>query len=164
MLHDWWVNHDRVTSHSSLIKIDAERSTGTGICTSSPILTGYSRPHGESTSVNLTWQSLSCHSGSIMQYEVNFFGNCSTTPSVSLFTGSTNTSILINYPYCIIGGCYVRVRGELIDGLFTDYSPCVFIDNQLLHFESKIIQSLISSMVMILSGCGEHQCMPQNFL
>ena len=110
-----------------------------GTCTRSPLLTGYSRPHGASISVyNLTWQSLSCHSGSIAQYQVNFVGNCSTTPPVSLFTGSNRTTILIVSPHCLLGGCYVRVRGELTDGSFTEYSPCVVINNQLLpYFESE---------------------------
>ena len=123
---------------------NTEWSTGT--CTRSPILVGYSRPHGVSVSVyNITWQSLSCHAGSIAQYEVNFFGNCSTTPPVSLFMGSNKTTTLIVSPHCVTGGCYVRMRGELIDGSFTDYSPCVFIDNQLLHFESKLYHLKIPS-------------------
>ena len=112
----------------------------TSTCTQPPIFTGYSRPHGASLSLyNLTWQARSCHAGSIIQYEVNFVGNCSAMTPVSLFTGSNETTILIVSPHCVTGGCYVRVRGEMVDRSFTEYSPCVLINDQLLpHFESEL--------------------------
>lgn len=128
-----------MTASDCAIMLNIITGWSTGTCTRSPIFIGYSRPHGVSVSVyNITWQSLSCHAGSITQYEVNFFGNCSTTPPVSLFTGSNKTSALIVSTHCLIGGCYVRIRGELIDGSFTDYSPCVLIDNQLQQLTSKL--------------------------
>lgn len=109
------------------------------ICTRSPTITGYSRPHGLSISLyNFTWQPSSCQFRGITQYRFQFIESCSTITPTTILTGSNKTTKIISIQHCNSGNnCYMRIRTELSDGSVSDYSPCVLINSQLLTIESK---------------------------
>lgn len=56
---------------------------------------------------------------------------------MSILTGSNETTALIASPHCVAGSCYFRIRAEMIGGSFTDYSPCVLVNNLLIPYESE---------------------------
>ena len=125
----------------------------TGICTSPPSVTGYSRPHGISvSSYKFTWKSARCQDGSILQYQLQFTESCSTTLPVILITGSNKTSTIVVIPSCSAMDCYVRVRAELSDGSFTDYSTCVLINNQFVEYERKFLSVQFTVFLCICFG------------
>ena len=113
---------------------------GKGICTNPPSVTGYSRPHGTSvSSYKFTWKSARCQDGSILQYQLQFAESCSITLPVTLITGNNATSTTVVIPACSATDCYVRIRAELRDGSFTDFSTCVQINNQFVEYERELI-------------------------
>lgn len=101
-------------------------------CTRSPFITGYSRPYGASVSLfEFTWKSAACNDGSVLQYQLQYADSCSTRLPVTILTGNNKTSTTIAIPSCAAMDCYIRIRAELNDGSFTDYSSCVLISNPL---------------------------------
>ena len=110
----------------------------TTICTRSPAITGYSRPHGLAVSLyNFTWQPSSCQFRDLTQYQFQFIESCSTITPTTILTGSNKTTKLISIEDCNSGDCYMGIRAELSNGSVSDYSPCVLINSQLLTTESK---------------------------
>lgn len=110
-------------------------------CTRSPpTVVGYSKHQlqGMSTpSYKFTWRLERCNSEDIIQFEVQFTGSCSTIPPVTVSARSNDTSVVISIPSCEEGNCYVRIRAELSDGFFTEYSACALINNQFFEHRSK---------------------------
>lgn len=106
-------------------------------CTRIPKITGIYRYRGILVPVyNVTWQSFSCQFRDITQYQIQFAERCPVTGVMTLSTGSNQTSAVISIPSCEIGRCYVRVRAQLLNGSFSDYSACVLITHQLFQHES----------------------------
>ena len=106
----------------------------TSVCTRSPSIIGYSwtRPHGASVSLfEFTLKSAACNNGSILQYQLQYTESCSARLPATILTGNNKTSTTVAIPSCTAMDCYVRVRAELSDGSFTDYSSCALINNQL---------------------------------
>lgn len=119
--------------------ITLDQSSGT--CTRSPSVIGYSRPHGVLvSSYKFTWKSARCNDDGIVQYQIQFTESCSTMQPVTVLTGNNRTSTIVVIPSCAATDCYFRVRAELTDGSFTDYSTCAVISNQFLEHESKPTQ------------------------
>ena len=89
---------------------------------------------------NIAWKfTASCvENADVIQYQIQFVEDCLTRRIVTVSTGSNKTTALIVIPSCTDESCYVRVRAELSDTSFTDYSPCVRINNSLMEYESKI--------------------------
>ena len=114
----------------------------TSTCTRSPSITGYSRPNGASVSLfKFILKSAACNNGSILQYQLQYAESCSRRLPATILTGNNKTSAIVAIPSCTPMDCYVRVRAELSDGSFTDYSPCIVIINQL------VMQSKYNSIV-----------------
>ena len=121
------------------LHLSLSASASVNTCSSAPIITGYFRYPGHGILVslyNFTWQSLDCHS-SIAQYQIEFVETCSMTPVMAYSTGSNQTSAVISFSSCEGGNCYARVRAELNDGSFTEYSLCVLIKHQFFLQTSK---------------------------
>ena len=112
----------------------------TGSCTRAPVITGYSRPYAVALvmTYNLTWQSPACNRASIIQYQIQIVGGCTTGSAkpLTILTGNNKTTTLLITPSCDMG-CYLRIRAEMSDTLYTDYSSCAIINNQLMEHESR---------------------------
>ena len=107
----------------------------TTMCTRAPTIVGYFRHHGSLTmSYNITWKSAPCQDGSIIRYQIQFTENCSSTEPFNLFVDNHSTSTQIE---CASQDCYIRIRAELLDGLFSDFSTCVLMNNHIVENKSK---------------------------
>lgn len=84
---------------------------------------------------NLTWQSAACDS--VVQYQIQVAGGCTTgsTQPLTILTGNTKMTALLIIPSCNMN-CYLRIRAEMSDSSYTDYSSCVIIDNHLMEHQS----------------------------
>lgn len=128
-----------------------DQSTTSTICTKSPIITGYSRPHGLAVSLyNVTWQPSSCQFRDLIEYRFQVIESCSTITPTTIYTGSNKTMKIISIQHCNSGNCYIRIRAELSDGSVSDYSPCVLINSQLLTTESKTYLTIIIILQIVL--------------
>ena len=58
---------------------------------------------------------------------------------VTVHTGSNKTSTEIVIASCAEDGCYVRVRAELSNSVYSPYSVCVRIHNDFIQTERKLI-------------------------
>ena len=72
------------------------------------------------------------------------------TVPVTVITGSNTTSTTVVIPSCSSIDCYVRVRAELRDGSFTDYSTCVLIKNQFVEHERKLFLHWLITLICII--------------
>ena len=86
---------------------------------------------------NLTWQSAACDSASVVQYQIQVAGGCTTgsTQPLTILTGNTKMTALLIIPSCNMN-CYLRIRAKMSDSSYTDYSSCVIIDNHLMEHQS----------------------------
>ena len=107
-------------------------------CTRSPAITSYSRPYEAlMLTYNLTWRSAICNSASVIQYQIQVAGSCTTgsTQPLTILTGNNKTTALLVIPSCDTS-CYLQIRAEMSDLSHTDYSSCVIIDSQLMEHQS----------------------------
>lgn len=136
--------------YSVLLFAYADETSST--CTRSPIITGYTRPHGTLV-YNFTWKLSTCHSN-INQFEIQFVESCSITQPVTVSTGNNRTTTLIVIPSCAASGCYVRVRAEMTDQMFTNYSPCVFLTSNFPEHKRKCcLHNNYNDIVIIYIHC-----------
>ena len=91
---------------------------------------------------------------SIVQYEVQFTESCLSSQPLTVLTGNNRTSATVVIPSCSVTDCYARVRAELTDGTFTDYSACVLINNQLTEYQSELLNFHIS--ITVCMTCTVH--------
>lgn len=97
-------------------------------CTSSPKITYVNRLSVSNASLFFSWNPPTCYENRVSRYEIQFIESCrSSAISVNSSQNRTVTS-LINLSLCDADECFVRIRGELNNQLFTPFSSCVLLN------------------------------------
>ena len=121
-----------------------------GTCTRSPTIIGYSQEIETRTMTmiySIQWKLAPCQNGGIVQYQIQFSESCNSTQPTNQLSDKSSTSAQITVVQCAGQRCYIRIRAELLNGLFSDYSTCVQINNNQLENESEL------QIIIIMHDC-----------
>ena len=85
-------------------------------------------------SIYIKWIFQSCSPLVAMNYQIQFTDRCDNI--LTYYTETNETTLVVSFNIidniCFLDYCLIRLRGIMIDGNYTQFSPCVLINYQLM--------------------------------